>query len=155
MRNEKSFRRVCLVIIMSHLSFLISHSSIAFAQDMKPCGTSVIHRGKSTSQCVRQRVGSESPVRDYLGEKRGLIILVAFPNQKFKDEDPQAVWSAIANQEGYADNGAKGSVSDYFHDQSYGQFRLSFDVVGPVETKNPYAYYGKNRMVRPECRRAR
>ena len=145
MRNEKSFRRVCLVSIMSHLSFLISHSSIAFAQDMKPCGTSVIHRGKSTSQCVRQRVGSESPVRDYLGEKRGLIILVAFPNQKFKDEDPQAVWSAIANQEGYADNGAKGSVSDYFHDQSYGQFRLSFDVVGPVETKNPYAYYGKNK----------
>jgi M6 family metalloprotease-like protein len=123
------------------------------AQPMKPCGTSVLacrhqlHKGALT-RAVQSAPDSKLPSSraepDYQGEKRGLIILVSFPDQAFSDEDPRTLWSAIANQEGYADHGAKGSVSDYFYDQSYGQFRLLFDVVGPVEAKNPYAYYGKN-----------
>lgn len=122
----------------------------AFAQDLKPCGTSILarahatHGDRSRGLSARRPTGPVPVSRDYQGEKRGLIILVSFPDQKFGSEDPKALWQAIVNQEGYSDNGAKGSVSDYFRDQSYGQFRLSFDIVGPVETKNPYAYYGTN-----------
>jgi len=37
-----------------------------------------------------------------------------------------------------------GSVHDYFYDQSYGQFDLTFDVVGPVTLSKEYGYYGEN-----------
>lgn len=129
---------------------LLLHSFAAFAQDLKPCGTSVLarahatHGDRSRGSSARRPTGPV-PVSRYQGEKRGLIILVSFPDQKFGSEDPKALWQAVANQEDYSDNGARGSVSDYFRDQSYGQFHLSFDVVGPVETKNPYAYYGTNK----------
>lgn len=140
---------------MKHILLLLLfafHASCftAFAQDLKPCGTSVLarahatHGDRSRGLSARRPTGPVPVSRDYQGEKRGLIILVSFPDQKFGSEDPKALWQAIVNQEGYSDNGAKGSVSDYFRDQSYGQFRLSFDIVGPVETKNPYAYYGTN-----------
>ena len=38
-------------------------------------------------------------------------------------------------------------MSDYFRDQSYGQFEVEFDVVGPVTTANGYAYYGRNTSI--------
>ena len=40
--------------------------------------------------------------------------------------------------------GFKGSVHDYFKDQSGGQFLIDFDVVGPVPLSMGYAYYGEN-----------
>jgi M6 family metalloprotease-like protein len=115
---------------------------------MKPCGTSVLARRHKVQGVGNQELGVRSrkaPRKDaYLGEKRGLIILVEFPDARFLDNDPLQVWSDIANQEGYAENGAPGSVSDYFHDQSYGQFKLTFDVLGPIEAAHEHAYYGQN-----------
>ena len=122
-------------------------TALSYGQDLKPCGTSVLTKryAKTHNSRTRQRVQSESsPVNSFIGEKRGLIILVSFPDLNFTSESPKEAWSAIANQEGYAENGAQGSVSDYFKDQSYGQFKLTFDVVGPVVAANKHAYYGEN-----------
>ena len=80
--------------------------------------------------------------RPYSGKKRGLVILVNFANLKMTYT--QADFDAMFNQKGYSENGAIGSVSDYFYDQSYGKFELEFDVVGPVTTANNYEYYGRN-----------
>ena len=124
-----------------------------YGQDHKPCGTSVLarrHLGRDIVREARAVQKNSSPDVVFQGEKRGLIILVSFPNQPFNDDDPKALWTAIANQKGLDDHkdlvfqGARGSVSDYFYDQSYGQFKLTFDVVGPVEAKKPYEYYGRN-----------
>ena len=135
--------RVLPLLVISHLSLVAS-----FAQDMKPCGTSVLARRHRMQGVGNQELGVRSrkaPRKDaFLGEKRGLIILVEFPDARFLDNDPLQVWSDIANQEGYAENGAPGSVSDYFHDQSYGQFKLTFDVLGPIEAAHEHAYYGQN-----------
>lgn len=116
------------------------------AQDLKPCGTSMLARRHAAdrSAAARARLGKASQQNTYFGERRGLIILVEFPDLRFQDEDALQTWSDIANLEGYTNNLAPGSVSDYFHDQSYGQFRLTFDVVGPVEAQHEYTYYGKN-----------
>jgi M6 family metalloprotease-like protein len=75
---------------------------------------------------------------------RGLIILVEFPNQRFREENDLLLFSRIANEQGFSERGFKGSVSDYFHDQSNGLLQLTFDVVGPVLVSNDYEYYGKN-----------
>ena len=117
------------------------------AQDLKPCGTSVLARRHVADRGAssRVRLGKAPQQNAFLGEKRGLIILVEFPNARFKDENAFHTWSDIINLEGYSDNKAPGSVSDYFYDQSYGQFRLTFDVIGPVEALHDYAYYGTNK----------
>ena len=76
--------------------------------------------------------------------RRGLIILVEFQNKQFREENDRALFDKIANERGFSERGFKGSVSDYFRDQSNGMFELSFDVVGPVRVSKDYEYYGAN-----------
>ena len=79
------------------------------------------------------------------GRKKGLILLVNFQDVKFQEENNQALYDKIANTPGYTDeNGFKGSLADYFKDQSRGLFELNFDVVGPVTVSKNAAYYGEN-----------
>ena len=77
--------------------------------------------------------------------RRGLIILASFTDRSFKSEHTKELYERIANEEGFKHElGFKGSVHDYFKDQSDGQFLLDFDVVGPVPLSLDYAYYGEN-----------
>ena len=86
----------------------------------------------------------------YTGSKKGLIILANFSNKTFEgyDDDPEQVrqrYDDMANLPGYTNEwGAIGSVHDYYTDQSYGQFDLTFDVIGPVNLAKTNLYYGKN-----------
>lgn len=78
------------------------------------------------------------------GSQRGLVLLVNFADLEMVLDGPQATFDAAFNDEGYSENYHIGSVHDYFYDQSYGQFDLTFDVVGPITVSNNYTYYGKN-----------
>lgn len=78
------------------------------------------------------------------GEKKGLVILVNFSDKKMAAGSTQAEFNNMMNQKGYSKNGNGGSVHDYFLAQSYGQFSLTFDVVGPVTLSNKMSYYGGN-----------
>ena len=89
------------------------------------------------------------------GKKKGLVILVEFEDVAFKDpknvltlkpreKDVKTLYENMLNKVGYTnDNGAIGSVHDYFLDQSNGKFDLTFDVVGPVKLKHPHQFYGE------------
>ncbi len=78
------------------------------------------------------------------GKKKGLVILVNFRDVQMLSGHTQSVFNDMFNKEGYSENSHVGSVHDYFYDQSYGQFDLSFDVVGPVTVANNMSYYGGN-----------
>jgi len=78
----------------------------------------------------------------FIGKKKGVAILVNFSDTKFTYT--QEDFNALANEEGYSKNSAKGSVRDYFRDQSYGKFDLEFDIVGPYDLSHDLEYYGKN-----------
>lgn len=78
------------------------------------------------------------------GQKKGLVILVNFADLEHSLDDPQLEWDNAFNQVGYNKNGHVGSVHDYFYDQSYGQFDLEFDVLGPVTVSKAMKYYGQN-----------
>lgn len=80
----------------------------------------------------------------YVGDKKGLVILVNFKNLEMLKPAPEAEFYNLFNKEGYRNFGHIGSVHDYFKDQSYGQFNLTFDIFGPVTVSQNYAYYGKN-----------
>lgn len=81
----------------------------------------------------------------FQGEKKGLIILVEFKNSHFAESHTLEYYHQLINEQNFSSSeGYVGSVRDYFHDQSNGQFDLSFDVVGPVPMPNDYAYYGRD-----------
>ena len=68
-----------------------------------------------------------------------------FKDTKFQKGHDQTLYNNVVNTPGYTDaNGFKGSVADYFKDQSRGQFELTFDVVGPVTVSKDAKYYGEN-----------
>jgi M6 family metalloprotease-like protein len=80
----------------------------------------------------------------YSGSKKGLIILVEFTNMKFKPENDSLRYTRICNEKGYDEGSFRGSVYDYFKEQSYGEFDLTFDVIGPVQMDSTYQYYGRD-----------
>lgn len=80
----------------------------------------------------------------YIGTKKGLVILVEFDDLKMSIDNPAESFDEAFNEKGYNKNNHIGSVRDYFLDQSYGKFDLSFDIVGPVKISKNYAYYGAN-----------
>ena len=99
-------------------------------------------RAKRTAKIkARRAFGYPS---SYQGEKKGIVILVNFKDLSMKSTSTQATFSRMFNEEGYAENNHIGSVHDYFYDQSYGTFNLTFDVLGPVTVSRNYSYYGQN-----------
>lgn len=77
------------------------------------------------------------------GEVKGLILLVNFADKEFVTS--REYIETMMNEEGYSDSyGSIGSARDYFTDQSYGAFKPTFDVVGPVTLSRNMSYYGRN-----------
>lgn len=81
-------------------------------------------------------------VQPFTGQRRGLVILVGFADKPFGHTRQQL--DDQFNLEGYSAFQHTGSVHDYFLSQSYGQFDLQFDVVGPVALSHDMRYYGGN-----------
>lgn len=75
-------------------------------------------------------------------DRKGVVILVEFPDLKFKFSKNDV--EMMLNQEGYSANGARGSAADYFRENSNGKLNYTFDVYGPVEVSQGFAYYGQN-----------
>lgn len=70
---------------------------------------------------------------------KGLVVLVNWSDRSFKIQNPADFYSKLTNQKNYTDNSkslypynVKGSVRDYFYDNSMGVFDPTFDVTGPV-----------------------
>lgn len=79
----------------------------------------------------------------YLPE-RGLVILANFKDLKFRKENTRDAIDSLLNSPNYTYNGAYKSAREYFYDQSNGQYHPQFDVIGPVELPDSFAYYGTN-----------
>lgn len=73
-----------------------------------------------------------SATMPHMGTVRNVVILVQFSDVKFTTSNPQQYFTRWLNEEGFSDNGAIGSVRDYFVNNSEGQFTPQFDVYGPV-----------------------
>ena len=99
------------------------------------------HRADRARRAARTRgLGDGSSA--ITGRKKGIVILMQFPDKAFVTKDVNAVYTDFFNKEGYSDYGMSGSVRDYFKAQSYGALDIEFDVVGPYTTAYDMAYYG-------------
>ena len=109
------------------------------------CWRSVRAQAQATARILNRQEADSPKQTPYKGQKRGLVILAEFTDAKFKSGHDRQKYNDILNTPGYTtQEGFRGSVADYFRDQSDGQFELVFDVVGPYPTKRSYKYYGEN-----------
>ncbi|MFV0267962.1 MAG: M6 family metalloprotease domain-containing protein, partial [Draconibacterium sp.] len=76
------------------------------------------------------------------GTKKILCILIGFTDLPFSK--PQAEFNSLMNQTGYNDGTARGSVKDYYLENSYGKLNLEITVAGPYMADHNMAYYGTN-----------
>jgi M6 family metalloprotease-like protein len=76
------------------------------------------------------------------GDRKLICILMNFTDVTF--HLAQSDFNNLFNQVGYNTDGATGSVKDYFLENSYNQYNLTVDVVGPFTADYAMAYYGNN-----------
>ncbi|WP_308006926.1 M6 family metalloprotease domain-containing protein [uncultured Prevotella sp.] len=151
--------RYCYLTIESgklHNSGVLAHESAARSakelqvmntiHDLAPIARHMAAKKRSAAKrCVRpDRLPSKDDISVFKGSKKALVILAAFSDKSFSKGDDAIVkfYDEVLNQEGYSQNGAAGSVHDYFKDMSRGEFDLTFDIVGPVKVSKSATYYG-------------
>lgn len=106
---------------------------------IEPKGKSEIH--KIVSSVAGKELGG-SPV---VGERKVLIVLAQFPDCQFVKSKQD--FDALFNEKGYSDDGAIGSVRDYYEWASNGKLMIKSDILGIYTTKNNLAYYGGNSRI--------
>ena len=106
------------------------------------------------AEAIAETTAHKAPIHKLSGlldisKFRGLVVLVEYNDRKFTVSDPHKVFTDLVTQEGYTgyvdeNTGEKkeytGSVYDFFKDNSNGQFKPRFDVVGPVTVNYPQTY---------------
>ncbi len=75
-------------------------------------------------------------------QERVIVLLAQYTDVKFVTPNANQAFHDLLNQEGYSKNGATGSAHDYYYENSYGQYDLQLDVVGPYTMPHNMAYYG-------------
>lgn len=134
-------RIVCKWLLLWGLLLLLSFEGMA--QDSLPfmgCRRGVLPAQRASRRAGRQEGKEEIDVTLYRGDRRQLVVLASFADRPIEGTESAALvqWEKIFNQKHFDEAPYVGSVHDYFYDQSYGQFRLKFDLqyveVGLVST---------------------
>ncbi|MDR2362170.1 MAG: M6 family metalloprotease domain-containing protein [Prevotellaceae bacterium] len=76
------------------------------------------------------------------GEKKALCVLMGFQNKPITKT--RAEFEALLNQVGYNVSGARGSVKDFYRENSYGKMDLTIAVAGPYTASNTTSYFANN-----------
>ena len=93
---------------------------------------------KTRSTAEEQRIARSSVST---GTIKIPVILIEFLDTKFVISNPVSAFSSLLNKEGYSENGATGSVRDFYSDNSNGAFIPQFDVYGPVQVADSSKNY--------------
>ena len=119
---------ICLVLLLTACLPSVADDNIRVSNCRR--GTPrpqsmMLTRGNSSGQS-RQAGGDF-----YHGDRHQLTVLVAFNDRTFVGDETATMqqWDKIFNAENLTEEPFKGSVHDYFFDQSYGDFNLVFDLV--------------------------
>lgn len=73
------------------------------------------------------------------------VVMVEFSDVAFAPTTTRDTLNRLFNESGYRQTpNSRGSVRDYFTDQSYGRFQPRFEIAASVKLSRPRAYYGKN-----------
>lgn len=119
----------------------VSAAMLSKAKAMKAAAE--VGGARSNNQDYKGRIQTNYPT---IGQVRTIVILANYSDVKFSTPNANEYFTRMLNEEGFSDNGAKGSCRDYYLAASAGQFDGSFDVYGPVNLPHERAYYGRNNL---------
>ncbi len=119
-------------------------SNIKFGNNTKPNANIIKGLRYSKAQTntlmqIERMTKSATIQRTVTGNVKALCVLAAFSNRAFVKTN--AEFDALMNQVGYSVGGAKGSVRDYYYENSYGLMKLEVTIVGPVTLPQTTSYY--------------
>lgn len=104
--------------------------------------TEAQHARHQTNEQRRRSLAIGRRSQMTVGERHIPVILMDFPDVHFSIDSPVQQFNNLLNQVGYQENGAFGSVRDYYYENSHGAFTPVFDIYGPVTvSKNVAAYH--------------
>jgi len=114
--------------LMTLAAFLLLAMDLWATDDvlLRPCRPELDSSDAVSNRASRQ----QSAGNPYVGDRRQLVILAAFQDLGFLESRDEALakWNEIFNAKGFHEGNYTGSVHDYFRDQSYGKFNLTFDL---------------------------
>ena len=119
------------ILLLSGLLLSLMTLTVAAQENLSPQGC---RRGTPRPESMYLSRGASKDRTPggnfYHGERHQLTVLVAFNDRSFAgDKDATLVqWNKIFNAEKLTEEPFKGSVHDYFLDQSYGEFNVVFDL---------------------------
>lgn len=100
----------------------------------------------SPAMKLRASSGDDTPLRvtsfPTKGELPFLVVIVEFADKGFSFKDAAEEFDALLNEQGYSRYNGRGSVADYYRDNSAGAFSPRFEVAGPVKLSQGYSHYG-------------
>ena len=124
-----------LSVISKHLQY--SDRQLSVANQLRNA------KMESMMQAPGARVSKQkSSVNGTTGIRKGLLILVDFPDKPFTFS--KSDFDDLMNQINYTGNGNNGSVRDFYKENSFGQLDFQTDVVGVYRMSHNSSYYGAN-----------
>ena len=95
---------------------------------------------------LRQRTLRRSPAgaphRNVPPQLKVAVVLVEFQDVGFSLSKPAEHFDRLLSQPGYGEDGATGSVRDFYLDNSRGLFDPQFEIIGQVKLSRKRSYYG-------------
>jgi len=107
-----------------------------------PKGLHVTSSDEITSFNISHNPIGVQKKQEVKGNIKVLIILMQFSDVRFTKT--QNDFQRLFNEKNYKEDGAYGSVYDYYDKVSYSQLQLHSDVLGPFTASHNMAYYGGN-----------
>jgi len=123
----------------------LTPSNIRFGNNTKPPanitkGLRYSKEQTNTLMQIEEMTENALIQRATTGNVKVLCVLAAFSNRALVKTKTE--FDALMNQAGYNIGGAKGSVKDYYIENSYGLMNIQVTVVGPVTVPQSVSYYG-------------
>ena len=122
-------RRFFLFLFALLAAFPVIGQEQRHIRDCRP-GLETLKYDHNVHSAQAMRRAGTAAGNKYIGDRNQLVVMAAFADKGFKGDSLQTLtqWNKILNTRYLSEDSFYGSVYDYFFEQSYGQFRLSFDL---------------------------
>lgn len=109
---------------------------------------------KKTYQKISTQTSGQNKTVSPTGTKKNLVILVEFSDLGFRDNKPfsssstdseiRAEYNKLFNNTSYTEDGAVGSVKDFFNEVSYGTLTMESVISPIIKLDSSYVEYGES-----------
>lgn len=144
-QNEQ--QKWCYAVLKNDSTLEASKWLLEYDYDLNPefknfINTTPKHLTTTISSPVKKNIYRNESNKNVTGERKMLIILMEYKDWSFSKSHTD--FARLFNEKDYCDDGAQGSVKDFYLSVSYNQLNLESDIYGPYSALHNMSYYGRN-----------